>query len=76
MLCNSTVTFYSLPELSPAFGNQKVPNSNWIGGLDLNRAEIDGTFDDESRPVVTLLSTKKKIQNVRIGNEPPRVVKV
>ena len=65
-----------MPELSPAFGNQKVPSCNWIGGLDLNRSEIELKFDGDIQPVVTLLSTKKRIQSVRIGEEPPRVIRV
>ncbi len=52
-----------------------MPSSNWIGGLDLNKSDIEARFDEGTRPIVTLLSTKKKIQSVRIGDEPPRVTK-
>lgn len=69
ILCNSTITFYSLPELSPVFENQKVAGTNWIGGLDLNRAHDDNEFDGTVRPVVALLSVKRKIRSVRIGDE-------
>ena len=34
VLCNSTVTFYSLPELTPVFDGMNVRNCNWIGGID------------------------------------------
>ncbi|KAI9847424.1 MAG: hypothetical protein M1838_000919 [Thelocarpon superellum] len=37
VLCNNTLTFYSLPELSPAFGTTKVRNCTWVGGLDLDQ---------------------------------------
>ncbi|OBT51262.1 hypothetical protein VE04_09193, partial [Pseudogymnoascus sp. 24MN13] len=73
VLCNSTVTFYSLPELSPVFGNQKVPGSNWIGGLDLNKSQDDNTQGDKIRPVMVLLSLKRKIRSVRIGEEARQV---
>ncbi|KAI1813560.1 hypothetical protein GGS20DRAFT_553045 [Poronia punctata] len=66
VLCNSTVTFYSLPELSPVFGSLQVKNCGWIGGVDLNRdiRDPDGA--------TILLSLSKKIQVVRI-NENARV---
>lgn len=68
VLCNSAVTFYSLPELSPAFGANPVKNCGWIGGVDLDRGaqDADGT--------TILLSLSRKIQVVKIG-EAPRVVK-
>lgn len=74
VLCNNTVTFYSLPELSPVFGTVRVKNCYWIGGLDLNIAE-DG--HDDGRPVgeTILLSLARKIQVVRVG-EDARVFKV
>jgi len=69
VLCNSTVTFYSLPELTPVFENQKVAGSNWIGGLDLNRTQDDNRYDGKIRPVMALLSVRRKIRSVRIGEE-------
>ncbi|KAI8945030.1 hypothetical protein F4801DRAFT_584824 [Xylaria longipes] len=68
VLCNSTVTFYSLPELSPVFGTLQVKNCGWIGGVDLNQ----GPRDTDSATV--LLSLSRKIQVVRIG-EDARVIK-
>ena len=73
MLCNWTVTFYSLPELSPVFGNVRVKNCNWIGGLDLN--DTGAELEHHRSPGVTiLLSLNRKIQVVRVGEEA-RVVK-
>ncbi|KAI0407476.1 hypothetical protein F4802DRAFT_553969 [Xylaria palmicola] len=68
VLCNSTVTFYSLPELSPVFGTLQVKNCGWIGGIDLNQdaEDTDGA--------TVLLSLSRKIQVVRIG-EDVRVIK-
>jgi vacuolar protein sorting-associated protein 3 len=75
ILCNWTVTFYSLPELSPVYGTLQVKNCNWIGGVDLN--EQSGDDDGVHRPpgVTILLSLNRRIQVVRIG-EDARVVKV
>ncbi|KAK6833727.1 hypothetical protein PG987_008421 [Apiospora arundinis] len=71
ILCNWTVTFYSLPELSPIFS--KVRNCNWVGGVDLNEYGVDADNVD-SRGVAILLSLNRKVQVVRIGDEP-RVIK-
>ena len=70
VLCNSTATFYSLPELSPVF--TQVKNCNWIGGPDLSEA----VPDNGGRParITILLSLNRRIQVVRIG-EDARVVK-
>ncbi|KAF2970849.1 hypothetical protein GQX73_g2716 [Xylaria multiplex] len=68
VLCNSTVTFYSLPELSPAFGGLQVKNCGWIGGVDLNQ---DASGSDGA---TILLSLSRKIQVVRIA-EDARVIK-
>lgn len=72
VLCNWTVTFYSLPELSPVFGATQVRNCNWIGGVDLNESAGDG----RSNGVTILLSLNRRIQVVRIGEEDARVVRV
>lgn len=76
VLCNNTVTFYSLPELSPVFGTVRVKNCYWIGGLDLNIAENDDNGHGDGRPLgeTILLSLARKIQVVRVG-EDARVFK-
>lgn len=73
ILCNWTVTFYSLPELSPIF--TQVKNCSWIGGIDLN--ELSADYDPPEGPgagVTILLSLNRRIQVVRIG-EDARVLK-
>lgn len=67
ILCNSTVTFYSLPELSPVFGTTQVKNCNWVGGVDLN--EPIESDDQRSDGVTILLSLTRRIQVVRIGED-------
>ncbi|KAK2736099.1 TGFbeta receptor associated protein [Colletotrichum kahawae] len=72
ILCNSTVTFYSLPELSPVFGTTQVKNCNWVGGVDLNQPQDDD--GDPAAGVFILLSLNRRIQVVKIG-EVARAVK-
>ncbi|RAL15725.1 putative TGF beta receptor associated protein 1 [Aspergillus homomorphus CBS 101889] len=67
VLCNGTVTFYMLPELSPAFGNTKVSNCSWIGGVDLN------TVKDEQEEQVVLIAAQNRTMLVRIGEEARRI---
>lgn len=76
VLCNNTVTFYSLPELSPVFGTVRVKNCHWIGGLDLNQLADDADGHDGHRPggQTIMLSLARKIQVVRVG-EDARVFK-
>lgn len=76
MLCNNTVTFYSLPELSPVFGTVRVKNCHWIGGLDLNQLGDPADAHDDQRPAgeTIMLSLARKIQVVRVG-EDARVFK-
>ncbi|KAI0472160.1 hypothetical protein GGR56DRAFT_109913 [Xylariaceae sp. FL0804] len=73
VLCNSTVTFYSLPELSPVFGSLQVKGCNWIGGVDLNGPPTDDDHH-EAAHVSILLSLNRRIQVVRIA-ENARVMK-
>jgi vacuolar protein sorting-associated protein 3 len=63
VLCNGTVSFYSLPELSPAFPNKEPTNVQWIGGLDQNLA-ADGDHDP-----VLMIANSKRIMLVRIGEK-------
>ncbi|ETN46440.1 uncharacterized protein HMPREF1541_00624 [Cyphellophora europaea CBS 101466] len=62
-LCNGTVSFYSLPELSPAFPNKEPTNVQWIGGLD------DNVGPDGHHEPVLMIANSKRILLVRIGEK-------
>ena len=68
ILCNGTLSFYSLPELSPAFSNTTVPNCTWVGGVDLS-----STAAAEENGVVVMICVKNKTRLVRIRDEARRV---
>lgn len=69
VLCNGFVTFYTLPELSPAFENNlKVKNCHWIGGLDLNQDVGEGASES---PVV-MIAVHNRIMIVQIGDMTAR----
>ena len=68
ILCNGTLSFYTLPELSPAFNNTTVPNCTWVGGVDLNKSN-----DAEENGVVVMICVKSKVRLVRIRDEARRV---
>lgn len=70
ILCNGTVTFYMLPELSPAFGNTKVNHCRWIGGVDLNWEAEAGDV-----PVV-MIAVQRRIMLVQIGEEVRCIKKI
>lgn len=75
ILCNWTVTFYSLPELSPVFGTTQIRPCNWIGGIDLNSVGDAGGQDGESPSVQVLVSLNKRMRVIKIG-EDPRALRV
>ena len=64
VLCNGTLSFYSLPELSPAFCNKTVPNCTWVGGVDLNNR-----LDEEVNGVVVMICVKTKVRLMLIREE-------
>lgn len=68
ILCNGTLSFYSLPELTPAFGNTVVSNCSWVGGANLNEAKVA-----EKDGEVIMICVKNRIRLVRIGDEARRV---
>ena len=68
ILCNGTLSFYSLPELSPAFSNSTIPNCTWVGGVDLSTAESQG-----ENGIVVMICLKNKVRLVRIHDEARRV---
>ena len=72
VLCNGTVTFYSLPELSPVSTNQ-AKNCNWIGGIDLNESLLEEGSGDAANGVILLLSLNRRIQVVRVREDAQRI---
>jgi hypothetical protein len=68
VLCNGTLTFYTLPELSPAFGGKiKQAGCTWVGGLDRNE-ELEEQ-DSTSNGTVVVISLKQRLRLIRIGEE-------
>lgn len=68
VLCNGTLTFYTLPELSPAFGGKiKQAGCTWVGGLDRN--EEFEEQDSGSNGTVIVISLKQRLRLIRIGEE-------
>jgi hypothetical protein len=61
VLCNGVVSFYSLPEFSPAFPNREPAGVQWVGGLDEN--------DDKENPEgpVVMIANSRRILQVRVG---------
>lgn len=76
ILCNGTVTFYSLPELSPAFGTTQISKCSWIGGVDMNEPILSDGDSDSDRIVTVLLSLRGKIQVIRIDDSRPVALRV
>ncbi|KAF2204915.1 hypothetical protein GQ43DRAFT_468690 [Delitschia confertaspora ATCC 74209] len=71
ILCNNTLTFYSLPELTPAFPSTKPITCSWVGGVDLNAEDDDSGTDG----VVVMICLKSRIRMVRVSEEGPRSLK-
>jgi hypothetical protein len=77
ILCNGMVSFFSLPELSPAFGNAQVKNCSWVGGVDLNHYNSSGASGAVARDgSVIIMSQKNRIRLIRVGEEEARVIRV
>lgn len=71
ILCNGTLTFYTLPELSPAFAATQVRNCNWVGGTDLN---LEKDYSGSQGELI-MISLKSRIRLIEVG-EKPRPVRV
>ena len=68
ILCNNILTFYSLPELSPALNNIFILSCSWVGGTDLNNQD---TAQDGVQ--VIMICIKSRIRLVGIGDDPRSV---
>lgn len=62
------LTFYTLPEFSPAFSNQKLNNVSFIGGLDLNEEKGPGEEQPDKKGKLIMVLTKK-IRMIRISDQ-------
>ncbi|KAK3678808.1 hypothetical protein LTR78_001261 [Recurvomyces mirabilis] len=71
ILCNGTSTFYTLPELSPAFGGRiKQGNCLWIGGID----EVEHNYGGNAAyGTVIVISLRTKLRLIRIGVEARKI---
>ena len=66
ILCNSTLTFHSLPELSPAQGAPRpVPNCLWVGGVDLDGDQIP---PGERAEADVMMALRSKMRLLTVGN--------
>ncbi|KAK3716982.1 hypothetical protein LTR37_006037 [Vermiconidia calcicola] len=67
VLCNGTLTLYTLPELSPAYGGKiNQVGCTWIGGLDAN---LIGVESDSASGTVVVLCLKQRLRLIRVGRE-------
>lgn len=64
VISNSTLSFYTLPELSPAFPSLNPLKCDWVGGVDLDS-------DDGTPPngVVVMMCLRNRIRLVRIADQ-------
>ncbi|KAI8932798.1 hypothetical protein NX059_010286 [Plenodomus lindquistii] len=70
VLCNNTLSIYSLPELSPD-STFKPISCLWVGGVDLNQ-DVDHGGDG----VVVVIGLKKRLRLVQISeHHPPKAIK-
>lgn len=69
ILCNDTLTFYSLPELSPALNNNFVSSCSWVGGTDLNNRD---TAQDGVQTIMICIKNRIRLVGIR---DDPRVVR-
>lgn len=63
VLCNGTVSFYTLPELSPAFPNKEPTGVQWIGGVEEDEAE-----KNPDGPLV-MIANSRRVLLVRVGEK-------
>ncbi|CBX99684.1 similar to TGF beta receptor associated protein 1 [Plenodomus lingam JN3] len=70
VLCNNTLSIYSLPELSPD-STFKPISCLWVGGVDLNEDVEEG-----GDGVVVVIGLKKRLRLVQISeHHPPKAIK-
>lgn len=67
IVCNSTLTIYTLPELSPAFdGRIKQVGCLWVGGQDRNESSED---NGNGGGTVVIICLRQRLRLIKIGEE-------
>ncbi|KAG9566815.1 hypothetical protein KCU71_g2486, partial [Aureobasidium melanogenum] len=74
VLCHGTLTFYTLPELSPAFGGKiKQSDCTWLGGLD---RDLDAQDLDPADGCIIVICLRQKLRVIRIMEQgSPRKIR-
>jgi hypothetical protein len=74
VLCHGTLTFYTLPELSPAFGGKiKQSDCTWVGGLD---RDLDAQDLDPADGCLIVICLRQKLRVIRIMEQgSPRKIR-
>ncbi|KAH0336384.1 hypothetical protein KCU81_g8613, partial [Aureobasidium melanogenum] len=74
VLCHGTLTFYTLPELSPAFGGKiKQSDCTWVGGLD---RDLDTQDLDPADGCIIVICLRQKLRVIRIMDQgSPRKIR-
>ncbi|KAF2480889.1 TGF beta receptor associated protein [Neohortaea acidophila] len=76
ILCNGTVSFYGLPELSPAYGGKiQQANCSWVGGLDLDLFNDDQASEVTAADPVIVLCLKSRLRMIKLGTEAARKIR-
>ena len=76
ILANGSLTFYTLPELSPILTTTKPIKCSWVGGMEQtsNPSSLeDGIDDDSNNNAVIMICAKSRIRLVNIADEPKKV---
>ena len=66
ILSNNTLSFYTLPELSPAFPRLKPLTCGWVGGVDLNQSVEQSSSQDG---VDIVMCFRNRISLVRLAED-------
>jgi vacuolar protein sorting-associated protein 3 len=72
VLCNGTLTFYTLPELSPAFAGKNIQQSGclWVGGADNNELVNGG---NAAYGTVIVICLRGRLRLIRIGDDARKI---
>lgn len=71
ILCNNILTFYSLPELSPALNNSFVQSCSWVGGMDLNNRD---TAQDGVQIIMICIKNRIRLVGIGDGHRAVRII--